>query len=177
MRAHRRLRLEYYDLVGRFTVEFEPRADWRALWRCTRDCAWKLVGIEMEQRALAEGGYSDDYIAAGWLFPRRSGYVRAFSHLSSLQPVHGFAAETSALSLTASVYGIPLSTTHVISTSLMGVGAAKRQRSEMDGGRTDHLDLDSDAGSHWLDRIYSSAHRRRALAGGDFQVVLGKIRH
>ena len=105
---------------------FEPRADWRALWRCTRDCAWKLVGIEMEQRALAEGGYSDDYIAAGWLFPRRSGYVRAFSHLSSLQPVHGFAAETSALSLTASVYGIPLSTTHVISTSLMGVGAAKR---------------------------------------------------
>src|SRR5437868_34920 len=30
------------------------------------------------------------------------------------------------LSLTASVYGIPLSTTHVISTSLMGVGAAKR---------------------------------------------------
>jgi PiT family inorganic phosphate transporter len=27
---------------------------------------------------------------------------------------------------TASVYGIPLSTTHVISTSIMGVGAAKR---------------------------------------------------
>ncbi|MGI8482140.1 MAG: inorganic phosphate transporter, partial [Chthoniobacterales bacterium] len=27
---------------------------------------------------------------------------------------------------TASVYGIPLSTTHVISTSIMGVGAVKR---------------------------------------------------
>jgi PiT family inorganic phosphate transporter len=42
--------------------------------------------------------------------------------------VHGFAAETSAAFIiqTASVYGIPLSTTHVISTSIMGVGAAKR---------------------------------------------------
>src|SRR5881392_3376622 len=158
MRAHRRLRLEYYDLVGRFTVEFEPRADWRALWRCTRDCAWKLVGIEMEQRALAEGGYSDDYIAAGWFFPRRSGYVRAFSHLSSLQPVHGFAAETSAafinckrLRYSAFNYARDFDVDH-------GRWRGQTfQRSEMDGGRTDHLGLDSDAPSDWLDRIYSSA--------------------
>ena len=42
--------------------------------------------------------------------------------------MHGFAAETSAAVIiqTASIYGIPLSTTHVISTSIMGVGAAKR---------------------------------------------------
>jgi phosphate/sulfate permease len=39
--------------------------------------------IEVEQRAVAEGGCSDDYIAAGWFFPRRSGHVRAFSDLSS----------------------------------------------------------------------------------------------
>src|SRR5213082_2505828 len=49
--------------------------------------AWNIttwwVGFEMEQRALAEGGCSNDYIAAGWFFPRRSGHVRAFSDLSS----------------------------------------------------------------------------------------------
>nr|MDQ6912090.1 inorganic phosphate transporter [Verrucomicrobiota bacterium] len=40
----------------------------------------------------------------------------------------GFAAETTAAIIiqTASSYGIPLSTTHVISTSIMGVGAVKR---------------------------------------------------
>ena len=45
-----------------------------------------------------------------------------------LQPVHGFAAETTAALIiqVASLYGIPLSTTHVISTSIMGVGAVKR---------------------------------------------------
>jgi len=42
--------------------------------------------------------------------------------------VHGFAAETTAgaIIFTASYFGIPLSTTHVISTSIMGVGAMKR---------------------------------------------------
>ena len=45
-----------------------------------------------------------------------------------LQPVHGFAAETTAAVIiqVASSHGIPLSTTHVISTSIMGVGAVKR---------------------------------------------------
>jgi PiT family inorganic phosphate transporter len=45
-----------------------------------------------------------------------------------LQPVHGFAAETSAaiVILTASFLKIPISTTHVISTSIMGVGSIKR---------------------------------------------------
>jgi PiT family inorganic phosphate transporter len=45
-----------------------------------------------------------------------------------LQPIHGFAAETSAALIiqVASIYGIPLSTTHVISTSIMGVGTVKR---------------------------------------------------
>jgi PiT family inorganic phosphate transporter len=45
-----------------------------------------------------------------------------------LQPVHGFAAETTAAAIIhgASSLGIPVSTTHVISTSIMGVGAVKR---------------------------------------------------
>src|SRR5437879_9939824 len=61
--------------------------------------------------------------AGGWRIIRTLGHK-----MVKLQPVHGFAAETSAALIiqSASVYGIPLSTTHVISTSIMGVGAAKR---------------------------------------------------
>ena len=48
--------------------------------------------------------------------------------LVKLQPVQGFAAETTAAAIIygASMIGVPLSTTHVISTSIMGVGATKR---------------------------------------------------
>jgi inorganic phosphate transporter, PiT family len=44
-----------------------------------------------------------------------------------LQPVHGFAAETSAalVVLTATLLKVPVSTTHVISSAIMGVGSAK----------------------------------------------------
>lgn len=49
-------------------------------------------------------------------------------HMLKLEPVHGFAAETSATAiiLGASAFGLPVSTTHVISTAIMGVGATKR---------------------------------------------------
>jgi len=48
--------------------------------------------------------------------------------LVKLAPVQGFAAETSAACVicAASAFGVPVSTTHVISTSIMGVGATKR---------------------------------------------------
>ena len=61
--------------------------------------------------------------AGGWRIVRTLGH-----RMVKLQPVHGFAAETTAALIIqgASYYGIPLSTTHVISTSIMGVGAVKR---------------------------------------------------
>ena len=45
-----------------------------------------------------------------------------------LKPIHGFAAETAAAVtiLTASHLGLPVSTTHVISGAIMGVGASQR---------------------------------------------------
>lgn len=48
--------------------------------------------------------------------------------LVKLSPVHGFAAETSASAvlLGAAYMGFPISTTHVITTSVMGVGATQR---------------------------------------------------
>lgn len=61
--------------------------------------------------------------AGGWRIIRTLGHK-----MVKMQPVHGFAAETTAAVIiqVASSYGIPLSTTHVISTSIMGVGAVKR---------------------------------------------------
>jgi PiT family inorganic phosphate transporter len=61
--------------------------------------------------------------AGGWRIIRTLGHK-----MVKLQPVHGFAAETTAALIIqgASHWGIPLSTTHVISTSIMGVGAMKR---------------------------------------------------
>jgi PiT family inorganic phosphate transporter len=52
-------------------------------------------------------------------------------HMMRLQPINGFAAETSA-ALTiavASHFGMPISTTHVISSSIIGIGASKRLKS------------------------------------------------
>ncbi len=61
--------------------------------------------------------------AGGWRIIKTMGIK-----LTKLEPVHGFAAETGAgvTILIASHFGIPLSTTHTISTSIMGVGATRR---------------------------------------------------
>ncbi len=61
--------------------------------------------------------------AGGWRIIRTLGHK-----MVKLQQVHGFAAETTAAGIivSASHWGIPLSTTHVISSAIMGVGAAKR---------------------------------------------------
>ncbi len=50
------------------------------------------------------------------------------SKLVTLTPTHGFSAETSAALIIeiASRFGLPLSTTHVISSTILGVGASKR---------------------------------------------------
>ena len=50
--------------------------------------------------------------------------------VARLQPANGFAADTTSASiLLATAYlGMPVSTTHAVSTSIMGVGAARRAK-------------------------------------------------
>ena len=50
------------------------------------------------------------------------------SKMTTLRPVHGFAANAAAATVieVASLYGIPVSTTHCVSTAIMGVGATRR---------------------------------------------------
>lgn len=59
----------------------------------------------------------------GWRVIRTLGL-----RITTLRPIHGFAAETSAATVieVASLFGIPVSTTHCISTAIMGVGATRR---------------------------------------------------
>ena len=63
-----------------------------------------------------------------------------------LKPVHGFAAETSAAVtiLAASHLGLPVSTTHVISGAIMGVGSSQRVSAVRWGVTADRLGLGAD---------------------------------
>lgn len=97
----------------------------------------QLPGTEMPAWVFQEGGdvpplwviiscatmMALGTLSGGWKIIHTLG-----NKMIKLQPIHGFAAETTAstIILGASQLGIPLSTTHVITTSIMGVGATKR---------------------------------------------------
>ncbi|HEX4653140.1 MAG TPA: inorganic phosphate transporter [Candidatus Udaeobacter sp.] len=62
--------------------------------------------------------------AGGWRIIRTLGHK-----LITMRPIHGFAAETTGATilLVAGKFGLPVSTTHAITTSIMGVGLAKQR--------------------------------------------------
>ena len=74
---------------------------------------------------LAAGAISLGTAAGGWRIIRTMG-----TKVVKLDPVHGFAAETTAASVIfgASILGMPVSTTHVISSAILGVGSSDRFR-------------------------------------------------
>jgi len=74
---------------------------------------------------LAASAISFGTAAGGWRIIRTMG-----SKVVKLDPVHGFAAETTAATiiLGASTFGMPVSTTHVISSAILGVGSSDRFR-------------------------------------------------
>jgi phosphate/sulfate permease len=76
---------------------------------------WVIIAAGL---AISLGTYS-----GGWRIMRTLG-----RRIISLTPASGFAAQTvaSAVMLGNAQYGLPVSTTHVISSSIMGVGATRR---------------------------------------------------
>ena len=74
---------------------------------------------------VAASAISLGTMAGGWRIIRTMG-----TKVVKLDPVHGFAAETTAASVIfgASHFGMPVSTTHVISSAIMGVGSSDRLR-------------------------------------------------
>ncbi|HET7728068.1 MAG TPA: inorganic phosphate transporter [Candidatus Limnocylindrales bacterium] len=61
----------------------------------------------------------------GWRIMKTMGH-----RVVELEPIHGFAAETTAASvlITTAQLGMPVSTTHVISSAIMGVGSSRGAR-------------------------------------------------
>ena len=101
---------------------FENLPDWLGFLRIAESTdggfnvpAWIAVLCALTMAAGTAGG--------GWRIIKTLGHK-----MVKLHPINGFAAETSsaAVILTASAFGIPVSTTHNVSASIMGVGSAKR---------------------------------------------------
>jgi inorganic phosphate transporter, PiT family len=104
--------------TGTKSGAFEKLPDWAAFLRITEFKDIPVWVVFVCAFTMAAGT-----AAGGWRIIRTMGHK-----MVKLQPVHGFAAETTAALIIhgASTLGIPVSTTHVISTSIMGVGAVKR---------------------------------------------------
>ena len=81
------------------------------------------VQVELWMPLLAAGTISTGTALGGWKVIRTLGM-----RVTHLEPVHGFAAESAAGAVieAASSIGLPVSTTHTISTAIMGVGATRR---------------------------------------------------
>jgi PiT family inorganic phosphate transporter len=85
----------------------------------------KAFEIKLWVILLCAGVMATGTSIGGWRIIKTLG-----GRVSRLKPQHGFAAETAAAGtiLLASAFGIPLSTTHTISTAIMGVGSVRRAR-------------------------------------------------
>jgi len=72
---------------------------------------------------LSAGAISLGTVLGGWRVIKTIG-----TRITALRPVQGFAAITAAATVVevASTFGIPVSTTHCVSSAVMGVGATKR---------------------------------------------------
>ena len=88
---------------------------WDRLSLLDADTWWIIV--------LSAGSISFGTAVGGWRVIRTLGL-----RMTTLRPVHGFAATAAAATVieVASHFGIPVSTTHCMSSSVMGVGATRR---------------------------------------------------
>jgi PiT family inorganic phosphate transporter len=81
----------------------------------TIEVPWEVIVISASAISLGTA-------AGGWRIMATMGH-----RVVELEPIHGFAAETTAATViyTAAHFGMPVSTTHVISSAIMGVGTSK----------------------------------------------------
>ena len=101
--------------------------------------------------------------AGGWRIIKTLGHK-----MVKLHPIHGFAAETASATIlvTAAHFGMPVSTTHSISTAIMGVGFAKNSaRAQADGDRADRLGVDPDDSGGRRHRLRAAQAARGAGLG------------
>lgn len=98
----------YYERIGQSVAVWDEIALSGSLW-------WVII---ISALAISSG-----MAMGGWRVIKTLGLK-----ITTLRPIHGFAAQASAAAVieSASQLGIPVSTTHCITSSIMGVGATKR---------------------------------------------------
>lgn len=96
---------------------------WMAFLRTPAPLSGQSVEIAVWIKVVCALTMAAGTAAGGWRIIRTLGHK-----MVKLHPVHGFAAETTAATVlfTAAHFGMPVSTTHAITTSIMGVGFAKK---------------------------------------------------
>lgn len=96
-------------------VFYKDASLWDRLSLFSPDLWWVIV--------VAAVSISTGTALGGWRVIKTLG-----SRVTVLRPIHGFAAESSAATIieVASHFGIPVSTTHCITASIMGVGSTRR---------------------------------------------------
>ena len=79
---------------------------------------WEVIVISATAISLGTA-------VGGWRIMKTMGHK-----VADLEPIHGFAAETTAATViyAAAHFGMPVSTTHVVSSAIMGVGSSKGVR-------------------------------------------------
>ncbi|MEK7707426.1 MAG: inorganic phosphate transporter, partial [Verrucomicrobiota bacterium] len=104
------------------TGAFHNLPDWLGFLKVPEPTADKPLVIAMWIKVLCALTMCAGTAAGGWRIIRTLGHK-----MVKLHPVNGFAAEaTGATVLLATAhFGMPVSTTHAITTSIMGVGCAK----------------------------------------------------
>jgi len=96
---------------------------WLAFLETPAPAAGRSLTIALWIKVLCALVMAAGTASGGWRIIKTLGHK-----MVRLQPVNGFAAETSSAAIigVASHFGIPVSTTHTVSSAIMGVGAAKR---------------------------------------------------
>lgn len=109
--------------AGTTTGSLDSAPGWLSFLRTSAPSPGKDLEIAMWIKVTCALVMAAGTAAGGWRIIKTLGHK-----MVRLQPVHGFAAETTSASIIgiASHFGIPVSTTHIASAAIMGVGAAKR---------------------------------------------------
>ncbi|HEU4857690.1 MAG TPA: inorganic phosphate transporter [Rhodanobacteraceae bacterium] len=101
--------------------DFDHLPDWLAFLRVSDAGGHFMIPVWV--KVMCALTMAAGTAAGGWRIINTLGHK-----MVKLHPINGFAAETSgaAVIIVSSLFGMPVSTTHVISSSIMGVGASKR---------------------------------------------------
>jgi phosphate/sulfate permease len=120
--AHRHVPEAYYNLAFMYREGLGVPKD-PAKGAAYLNQASESEGIKIWIKVVCALTMAAGTAAGGWRIIKTLGHK-----MVKLQPVHGFAAETTAATVlyTAAAFGMPVSTTHAITASIMGVGCAKR---------------------------------------------------